>query len=245
MKELFHRAKKNVRFILKKAKPYFLEEKRGYAKGLCPAKLFLIFAIFSIVGAYYEQILNLVMCYVEDGTVVWELRRGVIYGPFSPIYGAGAVVFAILLLRKDYSKFKTFLYGGLIGGVFEFMISLLQEIFVGTTSWDYSNHFLNICGRTTIPFMLVWGLMALVFAKYLYPKISKIIENVPYNLMRTFTICLVIFLSLDMLISWTALLRQNLRRKGFEPFTVIGEFYDYVYPDEVLQKYFPNMEVKG
>lgn len=230
--------------IVQKSKPYFLDEKRGYAKGLCSAKLFLIFAIFSIFGTYYEQILNLVTHYLEDGSIFWEYRRGVIYGPFSPIYGAGAVLFTILLLRKNLSTPKTIIYGSLIGGAFEYIISLLQEIFVGTTSWDYSEHFLNIGGRTTIPFMLVWGILSLIYSKYLYPKICKAIENVPYNLMKTITICLAIFLIFDMLISWTALIRQNLRRKGYEPVTVIGEFYDKVYDDETLSKYFPNMKEK-
>lgn len=244
MKKIFHQFNKKGNLILTKVKNYFFKDKKGYAKGLCSAKLFLIFAIFSVFGTYYEQILTLVMRYMDKGIISWELRRGVIYGPFSPIYGGGAVIFAIFLLRKDISNWKTFLYASLIGGIFEFEISFLQETFVGTTSWDYSGYFLNIGGRTTIPFMAVWGIMGLIFAKYLYPKISKFIENAPYNLMRTFTICLAIFLSLDMLVSWTALLRQNLRRKGFEPLTPIGELYDQVYPDEVLKKYFPNMEAK-
>lgn len=244
MKKICPQFYRKLNSILKKIKDYFFEDKKGYAKGLCSAKLFLIFAIFSVFGTYYEQILNLVMSYINEGIISWELRRGVIYGPFSPIYGGGAVIFAIFLLRKDISKWKTFLYAGLIGGIFEFAISFLQETFVGTTSWDYSSYFLNIGGRTTIPFMAAWGVMGVIFAKYLYPKISKFIENAPYNLMRTFTIGLCIFLSLDMLVSWTALLRQNLRRKGYEPLTPIGEFYDRVYSDEALQKYFPNMEAK-
>ena len=121
----------------------------------------------------------------------------------------------------------------------------MQEIFVGTTSWDYSNHFLNIGGRTTIPFMFVWGLLSLIYVKKIYPFISKVIENVPYNLMKTITICLVVFLSLDMFLSWTALLRQNERRKGIEPWSPLGELYDKVYPDEKLAKYYPNMVAKG
>lgn len=240
MKQLKNKSQKSW----EKIKNYFKNEKRGYAKGLCGTKLFLIFVIFSIFGTYYEQILNLITHYLRDGSFFWELRRGVIYGPFSPIYGAGAVLFTILLLRKNLSKTKIFIYGALIGGGFEFIVSLLQEIFVGTTSWDYSNHFLNIGGRTNIPFMLVWGILCLIYSKYLYPKISKMIENAPYNLMRIVTICLAIFLTLDMIISWSALIRQNLRRKGIEPFTIVGEFYDEVYTDEKLKEYFPNMVVK-
>lgn len=92
--------------------------------------------------------------------------------------------------------------------------------------------------------MLVWGLLCMIYAKYLYPKISKTIENAPYKLMKCITIFLIVFLSLDMFVSWTALIRQNLRRNGFEPFTPVGEFYDKVYTDEKMKEYFPNMVIK-
>ena len=53
---------------------------------------FLSLLLASIFGALYEQILNLVKVYFATGDIVWSLRRGVIYGPFSPIYGVGAVL---------------------------------------------------------------------------------------------------------------------------------------------------------
>ena len=55
---------------------------------------------------------------------------------------------------------------------------------------------------------------------------------------------LFVFLITDMLISFSALLRQNLRRHDIPPYTVIGEIYDKVYTDEFLHHYFPNMEAK-
>lgn len=239
MNKLKEKFRKNFK---KFKREYNKDVKKGYAKGLSRPKLFLIFVVFSIFGNYYEQILNFVIHFLKDGSIFWEYRRGVIYGPFSPIYGAGAVLFTVLLLRKDLSNTKTFIYGGLIGGIFEYFIGFLQETFIGTTSWDYSGQFLNINGRTSVPIMLVWGLLALIYAKLIYPGFSKLIENAPFNFMKTITVFLAIFLTFDMTISWTALIRQSFRRKGYEPFTVVGAFYDKVYPDEVLSKYFPNMK---
>ena len=218
--------------------------KQVFAEGYCGKKLFLIFVIGSIFGALYEQILNLVKVYFATGDIVWSLRRGVIYGPFSPIYGVGAVLIVYFLVRPNYSKLKTFIYGALLGGAFEYIISLLQEIFTHTTSWDYSNYFLNINGRTTIPFMICWGLFTLIFAKYIYPFISKIIEKIPINIGNIIFYILLIFLVIDMFVSWTALIRSAMRREDIEPITPVGEFYDKVYPDTVLSKSFPNMEFK-
>ena len=62
--------------------------------------IFWIFVIGCIFGTYYEQILTLVKSLIHTGEFVWEFRRGVLYGPFSPIYGAGAVLMILLLGRK-------------------------------------------------------------------------------------------------------------------------------------------------
>lgn len=215
-----------------------------FAQGVCFKKLLFIFVIACIIGTYYEQILTLIKGYFRQGIIIWESRRGVIYGPISPIYGAGAVIMTYFLARKNHTWHQTFLYGAILGGSFEYIISYLQETFVGTVSWDYSNHFLNIHGRTTIPFMIFWGICAVIFVKLVYPFISNLIERIPYKTGNTLSKILVIFLSLDMIVSWTALLRQTMRRNGTEPMTVVGKFYDYYYTDEFLKQYFPNMMVK-
>ena len=97
-----------------------------FAKGYSFKKLFFIFVIGSIIGVLYEEILNTVKIYLATGDIVQELRRGVIYGPFNPLYGLGAVLVVYLLVRPNYSNIKTFIYGGLLGGIIEHSISLLQ-----------------------------------------------------------------------------------------------------------------------
>lgn len=220
-------------------------KKEVFTKGLSFKKIFIIFAIGSFFGAVYEELLVITKQIFNGLPLMWEYHRGVIYGPFNPLYGLGTICFIILLGRKKLSNLKVFLYSGLFGGFIEYFICLLQEIFIGTVSWDYSNHFLNINGRTTIPFMMVWGLLGLILIKIIYPFLSKAIDRIPVHFGNIFFKCLVILLSLDMLISWTALFRQEQRAKGKKPFTIIGEFYDKVYTDEFLSKYFSNMKRVG
>ena len=212
-----------------------------FAEGFCVKKAFLLFVVGCIIGNYYEQILNLITHYYNDGTIFWEYRRGVIYGPFSPIYGVGMLLFVWLLTLKPLDNLKTFIYGSIIGGVFEYLVSFFQQLFVGTTSWDYTGYFLNINGRTTIPFMMFWGLGALFAVKIFYPWFSNLIEKIPYKIGTIIYRILFIFLITDIIISFTALLRQNLRRHDIPPYTIVGQIYDKIYPDEVLHHYFPNM----
>ncbi|MCI8394651.1 MAG: putative ABC transporter permease [Bacilli bacterium] len=205
-------------------------------------KLFWIFLLGSIFGAYYEQIVNVFIHYHYHHELVWQLRRGLIYGPISPLYGAGAVLFTLFLVRKE-SCYKTFLKGALLGGFFEYFMSFFQELFFGTISWDYSGDFLNLNGRTTIPFMVVWGLLAVIFVRVIYPFLEKLIESYPIKFRNFFTVVCFSLLVLDFGISWGALIRQHYRAKAQAPFTIIGTFLDRYYNDDVLKKYYENMKV--
>ena len=217
--------------------------KKKFAERFCFYKIFWIFLFGCIFGAYYEEILNLVIHYHYHHEFVWQLRRGVIYGPISPIYGFGAVLMVLGLCRKKRPDWQTFLYGALIGGSFEYLISFLQETFLGTVSWDYTNELLNINGRTTIPFMIVWGLLAVVLVKIFYPTLSNIIESLPEKFGKVVTWILIVLLFFDFAISWGALVRQMFRHNGYPPLTIVGEFFDEHYPDEVLKESYTNMVI--
>lgn len=225
-----------------KSKTSRIETSPKFAEGLCFRKLFFIFLIASVIGTIYEDLLIFVRTFLETGVGVWMTHRGVIYGPFNVIYGFGAALMCWLLLRKPYKNWQIFLYSALMGGAVEYLLSLGQELVLGTRSWDYSGLFLNLNGRTTVPIMLIWGVMGLVFIKVVYPWVSNLIERIPPTIGENLYIILLIFMIFNMVISWSALIRQNLRHYEIRPLTPLGEFYDRYYPDEFLRKYYTNME---
>lgn len=212
-----------------------LAEPDRFAEGLSFKKLFFIFLIGSVLGTIYEDVL----IYIQSGE--WMLHRGVIYGPFNIIYGFGAAVMCWVLLSRKYNNWEIFAISAVLGGVVEYALSFLQEVFTGTTSWDYSHQFLNIQGRTTIPIMLVWGFLGLLLVKVVYPLCSKLIESIPARVGNPLFWGLLVFMIFNCLISWSAIIRQNLRQNNIPPFTPIGEFYDKYYTDDYLHHYFPNM----
>ena len=220
-----------------------MKEKKTFAKGICFQKLFIFFVIGCLFGTYYEMILNFVRHLIKNGEIFWETRQGLIYGPFSPVYGIGAVIIIWLLAEKNYKWWQTLIYGSLLGGITEYSLSLIQEIFAGTRSWDYSKYILDINGRTTLPIMLLWGLICLLFVKVLYPPISKKIESLPYKPATIILNICVVLLSIDMFISFSAGIRQDLRRKEIPPYTFYGKFLDKYYTDERLAKVYKNVWV--
>ena len=214
-------------------------KKRIFAKGYCFPKIFIFFVIGCVIGTYYEELLY----FIKTGT--YSSRQGLFYGPFSPIYGFGVAIF-ILFLGKNNDKrsiLKTFLYACLIGGLTEYLVGFISEFFFDIKFWDYSKHFLNINGRTTIPFILGWGILGTVLVKWIYPFLSKWIEKIPYLIGKIIYITLLVFISLDMLITYTAFGRMALRHQGKNPITFIGKFYDKVYDDEFMYKRYPAMRV--
>ena len=228
--------------MFKKFKNWLKREDAVFAQGMCFSKMFIIFVIGCFLGVLHENILGCVKHFIKYQDFFWPSHKGVIYGPFNPLYGAGIAFIIYILGRKKMHPLKTFFYGALLGGAFEYLISFLMELVLGVTSWDYSNYFLNINGRTTIPYMIFWGFAIMILVHVIYSFLFLWIEKIPSKIGKPLVVILVIFMTFDMLISWTALGRATLRNKGYEPLTFIGEFYDRVYPDEYLRTIYTNMK---
>ncbi len=214
--------------------------KKRFAEGYNFKKVFLFFLIGCLIGTYYEEILWFVRHHE------WSSRNGLIYGPFSPIYGLGVSIFVLFLGKKNDTRgiLKTFLYSCLIGGITEYMTSLIADKVFGIEFWNYSDSFLNIGGRTTIPFMIGWGLGGTIIMKVFYPFLSKFIEKIPYQLGTFLYWCIFTVILLDVVITYSAFGRMALRNNGYKPFSIVGKLYDKYYDDEFMYQKFPVMRPK-
>jgi len=201
----------------------------------------LFFVIGCVIGTYYEEILCLVRTFIGTGEWQWVSRRGLLYGPFSPVYGIGAVLVYVLFYRPQLKFWPSVLLGALFGGALEILLSLGQEIAFGTRSWNYYDQLWPIFnGRTTIPFMIFWGLLVGVVNCYLYPWLEKFYQKLPLHSVDIICTILAVLLVLDITISIAASVRQSARRAGQPATTPIGIFLDEVYDDERMKKTFDN-----
>lgn len=201
----------------------------------------LLFAIGSIVGVYWEQIYVPISVYLETGNIIHVSRTGLIYGPFSPIYGAGALIFfALIFIFRNKKAWQYFLIGSIISGFFEYMMSLGQEVLFGTRSWNYSNELLNINGRTTVIYAAVWGIFFLIAIYGVFPLVYKLYRKIPSKIRNIAIICLAIFLVFDITVSIVASRRQYERRQNIEASNFIERFCDKHYTDEYLKRIYEN-----
>lgn len=209
-----------------------------FAEGLCVEKVVWIFLIGSLIGFCVETL----WCYVTTGTI--ESRKGVLYGPFTPIYGFGGVLMTLALYRvRQRNGLFIFLASAAIGMAFEFLCSWLQEMVLGTISWDYSGTHLNLAGRVNAQYGIFWGVLGLLFIRHAYPFLSRYIERLPVRLGRWLTWVLVVFMLVNMLLSSVAVRRWTDRQLGLAPANVVEQTMDRWYPDDRMQAIYPNMKL--
>lgn len=216
-----------------------LEEERAaytFAKGLNLYKMIWVFLISSLLGDCIEML----YCRLVGGH--WMSRSGVLYGPFSFVWGIGAVVLTVVLtpLAKKNDRW-VFLGGFLVGGAYEYLCSVFTEVVFGKVFWDYSYMPLNIGGRTNVLFMFFWGVLSVVWVKMLYPPMSGWIEKIPPLTGQILTWVLVTAMSLNAGLSMMAMLRYNVRQTDPVPYSQYDEFLDNQYPDELIEKRWENM----
>ena len=206
-----------------------------FASGLNFYKLFWIFFIACFIGVVIETL----WCLLTRHRL--ESRAGVIYGPFNPVYGFGAVLLTLCLHKLSRKRDLWIFLGSMVlGGAFEYICSLLQEMAFGMVSWEYSHTMFNIGGRTNLLYSFFWGVLGLLWVKDIFPFLSRTIERIPKKAGVILTWVLCIFMVFDMGISALASARQADRQKGIPSTNVITEFLDRHYPDSFMQKIYPN-----
>ena len=85
-------------------------KKKKFAEGFCFYKYFWIFIIGSIIGFLYEVMLE----YVHTGSVF--SKQELIFGPFTIVYGMGAVAYYLLISKVKDPK-EAFFSGAIMGGI--------------------------------------------------------------------------------------------------------------------------------
>ena len=209
---------------------------RGRFRSLDFGKCVFAYVLGGVVGTLWETVLN----YCKGNGFVY--CNGSIFTPINFVYGFGALVIWIFLANSNRKRYMTYIYGAIGGGIVEYLLNFLEEKILGARSWDYSNEFLNINGRTTIPFMLFWGLLCLAVVYGVYNPLAKIYDKCPKKVMTTIAIVLLAIVVTDLTITVTALARYSARQQGVISKTELGLFLDRVFNDDYMKLHFPNQK---
>lgn len=158
-------------------------------------KLLIIFFIGAIVGFCYEVIFY----YFTENRLD---NAGVLYGPWLPIYGAGAVLIYLVSFKFKKNPLILFLSCILITGLLEYIIGYIDFHIFHQKLWDYTNLFLNINGYVCLRSVLSFAIGGLLLIYVIDPILEKMMHNKRYyKIVHNILIILVIVFILDIFIS--------------------------------------------
>lgn len=203
--------------------------------------LFWIFVIACVLGVVIETVYHMIV--VDPGH--YQDRAGLLYGPFSPIYGVGAVLITMALNRfYKANPIIIFLVAAVIGGAFEFFVSWFMQTAFGITAWDYTGTFLSIDGRTNGMFMCMWGVLGLVWVKLILPIMLKIVNMIPWNWRYAVTTVCAALMLVDAVLTLASLdcwYQREANTMDYQDATAITRFCNDHYGNEFMANRFQSM----
>lgn len=115
--------------------------------------LLLIFFAGCIIGWIYEEIFY----WITEGLL---RNRGILYGPWLPIYGIGALgIYSMKPLKKH--PVLLFFLCAVVTGVVEYIIGVVGIHLFGMRLWDYRGLLLNLDGIICLRSVMSLALMGL------------------------------------------------------------------------------------
>lgn len=131
----------------------------------------------------------------------------------------------VIALRRIDLGWKVVLVGGLAGGMLEFAMSLIQQYLLGSRSWNYANEPLNIGGRTTVPFMLFWGLLCYLIVRFILPLVLWLVHLI------------------DAVGALPAIFLYGQRANGVVFDNWFAQHIGRLFDDDFMRLHFPNMRM--
>lgn len=224
-------------------------EGRGYIE-LNFFNLFWVFVICCVLGLVIETVYHFVV--VAPGEI--QDRAGLLYGPFSPIYGVGAVLMTVALNRfYKANPVIIFLVSAVIGGLFEAAVSLFMQFGFGAVAWDYSGSTIFglfpdpvaelFGGRTSTLFMCMWGVLGFVWIKLCLPWLLKLINLIPWQARYSLTTLCAVLMLVNAVMTLQSLECWYQRESGLAPSSPVEEFYAEHYDDAYMANRFQSMTI--
>lgn len=199
--------------------------------------LTLVFTLFSFLGFLFEGLWGV----ISFGR--WDNHYSLVWGPFTIIYGFAVV--GLLLLYPYFGHrrmIEQFLICFLLGSIFEFCASWLQEVAFGTRSWNYYHLPFNLDGRICLRMSIVWGVVGVVFLRLFAAKLINLMKKIKSRTILNIGFAVFAFMICNFAVSIFATVRYCERHYDIAPDSVFEGLIDKRFPDERMQKIYYNME---
>ena len=224
-------------------------EGKGYIE-LNFFNLFWVFVVCCFLGLIIETVYHFAV--VVPGEI--QDRAGLLFGPFSPIYGFGAVLMTVALNRfYKANPAIIFVVSSVIGGLFEAATAWFMQVGFGAVAWDYSGSTIFglfpdpvamiFGGRTSMLFMCMWGLLGLVWIKLCLPWLLRLINLIPWKLRYSFTMLCAALMLVNGIMTLGALDCWFERLSDIPQTTPIEHFYAEHFDNAYMSHRFESMTI--
>lgn len=134
----------------------------------------LLFLACAFIGWLWEVILT----FIQHGHYA---NRGVLHGPWLPIYGFGGLIITIFLRHFNNNPILVFLAAAVTCGLMEYLTGWYLETFKHMKWWDYSDLPLNINGRVCLMSVTAFGLCGLLLTYAVTPLFFDLFNHIPHH----------------------------------------------------------------
>lgn len=178
-------------FTLKEHRANF--ESTVYMRNYSIPSLILIFFCMSFIGWFWE---------VSSHVVLYHsfANRGVLHGPWLPIYGVGGLLILMLLKKFREKPVVEFLLAVLLCGVVEYFTGLVLELtHDGQKWWDYTGFFLNLNGRICAEGLLAFGIGGMAIVYFVAPFLDNYFRKIKLEIILPICAALMLIFVSDQL----------------------------------------------
>jgi len=155
----------------------------------------VLFGVYSFAGWLIEVI-------YRSATQRMFINAGFLYGPFVPIYGAGAVFIMLLeYYLRDWHLAPRIIIYGFVLTLLEYLVGYFFEKIFRLKLWDYSDSRFNLHGRISFSFTLAWAILALVFMVFIHPPVLRNVLNLDTFYIKMFAFVFTAYFFTDFLSS--------------------------------------------
>ena len=164
----------------------------------------IFFLTFCIIGWIYEEIVFI----IEENMLV---NRGVLFGPWLPIYGIGGLFILLLFFKTKDKKINIgkvnirpliiYIQSTILSTALELITTYIIDFTGGNfkTLWDYSEKNMNFEGRIALIPDAKFGIIALMAIYVVQPILKKIISNKNQKILNIISIILTILFCIDLI----------------------------------------------
>ena len=162
--------------------------------------------IYALIGWLYEVFLEVVV-------YKWGFsNRGVLFGPYLPVYGFGALAFILCFYKfiKDKPLKKKLLYIPiiflgcmLVATALELVTSYICEFFTGSWPWQtYESYKYNFEARIALSPSIRFGIGGVIFLYVLQPLFDKLLSKLNGKTRNIIFYALLTILIIDIICSF-------------------------------------------